>query len=271
MTQLATGRLLGIGAALIAALTIGVPAGSATRSAGASLTLNVAVNGSLEIVLGNGVRIRTSAAPGAVIPPGPYLAIVNTDVPEPLDVFHMFHLVGPGVLVQSDLLPCENPRQLSTVVLQPGSTYVYDDARHPEIAPIVFSTSAAGSSSDTSGAGAVVPNTKTSGTVSNISILGSNANLPYRGSLNATVGSDGTLKLLHSGKPFSGLKAGRYQLTVADSSHTVGLTIEPRGERAVTITGKAFSGKRTVTVGLAAGTWTFTTAVAKRLSFRVSG
>ena len=45
------------------------------------LTLSVNLNGLLEVDLGNGTRIRTSSAPGAVIPPGPYLAIVSSDQP----------------------------------------------------------------------------------------------------------------------------------------------------------------------------------------------
>src|SRR6185437_3177739 len=61
------------------------------------LTLNVNVNGALEVVLGNGTHLRTASAPGALIPPGSYLVIVASDVPDTQDLYHMFHLVGPGV------------------------------------------------------------------------------------------------------------------------------------------------------------------------------
>ena len=126
----------------------GVHAGG---TAAPSLTLNVNANGALEVVLGNGTRLRTASAPGAVIPPGPYLAIVASDVPDSQDIFHMFHLFGPGVNLSSDLLPCENPAPVNTVTLQPGATYTYEDSRHPDITHVVFTTSASGSSADTVG------------------------------------------------------------------------------------------------------------------------
>ena len=102
-----------------------------SRAAAPSLTLSVNVNGSLEAVLGNGTRIRTSSAPGVVIPPGTYLVIVNSDVPDDRDIFHLFHLTGPGMNMSSDLLPCENPRELQEVTLRPSSTYTYEDTPSP--------------------------------------------------------------------------------------------------------------------------------------------
>ena len=41
-----------------------------SRAAEPKLILSVNLSGSLEVVLGNGTRIRTTSAPGAVIPPG---------------------------------------------------------------------------------------------------------------------------------------------------------------------------------------------------------
>src|SRR4029078_9551499 len=99
--------------------------------------------------LGTGRGCRPAAARGTVIPPGAYLLIVRSEVPDDRDIFHLFHLTGAGVDMSSDLLPCENPRQIYTITLRPTSTYVYEDARHPELSRVVFSTSASGASSDT--------------------------------------------------------------------------------------------------------------------------
>ena len=189
-------RLL-VAAALVALL---VPAGAlgahGSGKADPSLTLNVNLGGALEVVLGNGTRIRTSAAPGTVIPPGSYLLIVRSEVPDDKDIFHLFHLTGAGVDMSSDLLPCENPRQIYTITLRPSSTYVYEDTRHPELSRVVFSTSASGSSSDTASAAAGHTAGGYSGSVSNEELLGSQA---LRGTLAGTVTVSG-LTLTTKGK-----------------------------------------------------------------------
>lgn len=242
-----------------------------SQAATPPLTLNVNVNGSLEVVLGNGTRIRTSSAPGAVIPPGPYLAIVGSDVPDTQDVYHMFHLSGPGVNLSSDLLPCENPMPLLTVTLQPNSTYTYDDLRHPDLTHVVFSTSAGGSSSDTSGGSSGSPSTaKPTGSVSNSSAVGSGIkNHPFRGTLVGTVSSAGKLTLSHNGTSVSSLKSGRYKIAVDDTTPKGGFTIEEVHRQSVMVTGSSFVGKHTVTFYLRAGQWMFYSSTGKKHHFIV--
>ena len=240
-----------------------------SRAAEPSLTLNVNVNGSLEAVLGNGTRIRTSSAPGAVIPPGPYLVIVRSDVPDSLDIFHVFHISGAGLNLSSDLLPCENPREVNTVTLRPNSTYTYEDSRHPDLARVVFTTSGDGSSSETSGSSGGPSGANYSGSVSNSEVLGS-AVVPFRGTLLGTVGSGGKLTLSRNGKSVSSLKQGRYKIAVDDKTPKGGFTIGRPHSPSVTVTGSAFVGKHTVTLRLKAGQWTFYSSPAKKHHFVVS-
>lgn len=233
------------------------------------LTLSVNVNGLLEVVLGNGTRIRTATAPGAVIPPGPYLAIVSSDLLDSKDVYHMFHLSGPGVSLSSELLPCENPAPINTVMLQPNSTYTYDDLRHPELTHVVFTTSATGSSTDTSG-GASGPSTaKSTGSVSNTSVVGSGIkSAPVRATLIGTVNSVGVLTLRRDGKNVSSLKPGRYMIAVDDTTSKGGFTIA-RQTQSVVLTGPSFVGKHTVTVYLGAGRWVFYSSTGTKHHFVV--
>ena len=229
----------------------GVHAGG---TAAPSLTLNVNANGALEVVLGNGTRLRTASAPGAVIPPGPYLAIVASDVPDSQDIFHMFHLFGPGVNLSSDLLPCENPAPVNTVTLQPGATYTYEDSRHPDITHVVFTTSASGSSADTVGSAGGPATAKATGSVGNSSVVGSGVK-KVRGTLAATVTAAGRLSVSLNGKGLSTLKAGRYAIAVDDRTPRSGLTIGRLHASPIVVTGPAFTGRHTVTLYLAAGRW----------------
>jgi hypothetical protein len=207
----------------------------------------------LEVVLGNGTRIRSATAPGTVIPPGSYLLIVNTDVPETRDSFHIFHLFGPGVNMSSDLLPCENPREIYEVTLRPSSTFTYEDTRHPETTHVVFTTSATGSSTDTSGGSSGPAGTTSSGTVSNSSTVGTAV---FRGTLAATVAA-GKLTLSRNGRAVSKLKTGRYRIAVDDRTTTGGFMLLRPNKDTVRVTASAFVGKRAVTLTLRPGGWSY--------------
>lgn len=232
----------------------GSPGVHAAPAAAPSLTLNVNTNGALEVVLGNGTRLRTASAPGATIPPGPYLAIVASDVPDSQDIFHMFHLFGPGVNLSSDLLPCENPAPVNTVTLQPGATYTYEDSRHPDITHVVFTTSVSGSSAETVGSAGGPTTAKTTGSVGNASVVGSGIR-NVRGTLAATITAAGRLSLSLNGRRLFRLKAGRYAIAVEDRARRNGLRIGRLHASPIVVTGPSFTGRHTVTMYLAAGRW----------------
>jgi hypothetical protein len=239
-----------------------------SRAVPPPLTLNINVNGSLEVVLGNGTHVRTSSAPGAVIPPGPYLAIVASDVPDTQDIYHMFHLFGPGVNVSSELLPCENPAPVNTVTLQPSSTYVYEDSRHPDLTHVVFSTSSGGSSADTAGSAGGPSTAKSTGSVGNSSVVGSGIR-KLRGTLIATIDSAGHATLSRNGKSVAMLKAGRYTITVDDRTPKLGFAIERPRRPSVVLTGASFVGKHTGTVTLSVGRWRFYSSAGAKHDFDV--
>jgi hypothetical protein len=239
-----------------------------SRAAAPPLTLNINVNGSLEVVLGNGTHVRTSSAPGALIPPGPYLAIVASDVPDTQDIYHMFHLFGPGVNVSSELLPCENPAPVNTVMLQPSSTYVYEDSRHPDLARVVFSTSAGGSSADTAGSAGGPSTAKSTGSVGNSSVVGSGIR-KLRGTLIGTIDSAGHAALSRSAKRVATLTAGRYKITIDDRTPKLGFAIARLHGPPVVLTGSSFVGRHTVTVTLSAGRWLFYSSTGAKHDFNV--
>jgi hypothetical protein len=203
-----------------------------------------------------------------VIPPGPYLAIVASDVPDSQDIYHMFHLFGPGVNLSSELLPCENPAPVNTVSLQPGATYTYEDSRHPDITHVVFTTSVAGSSADTVGSAAGPSTAKTTGSVGNSSVVGSGIKT-VRGTLAATITRTGTLSVSLNGKRLSTLKAGRYAIAVDDRAQQSGLVIGRQHRSPIVVTGPSFTGRHTVTLYLAAGHWSAYSAPGTKRVFTV--
>ena len=122
------------------------PAPSASQSSFAASIVPARLNADniLEVRLDNGARIRTASAPGAVIPPGTYAAVVISEVPEFRDDYHMFHLTGPGVNLQTDLLAGDERAEPHIVTLLPNSIYIFRDDRNPALGSVVFSTSGAG-------------------------------------------------------------------------------------------------------------------------------
>ena len=232
------------------------------------MTLNVNVNGALEVVLGNGTHLRTSSAPGAVIPPGSYMVIVASDVPDSQDVYHMFHLFGPGVSLSSELLPCENPAPVLAVTLQPSSTYTYEDSRHPDLTHVVFSTSAGGSSADTAGAAWHPSTASATGSVANSSVVGSGIK-KLRGTLVGAITAAGKPTLSLNGKGFSSLKSGRYKLMIDDKTANGGFTIGQLNKPFVRVTTTSFVGRRTVTLTLTAGRWLFYSSASAKHGFVV--
>jgi hypothetical protein len=105
------GALAGL---LLAAGAVGVQGSFA-----ASIVLTLNADNTLEVRLDNGARIRTSS-PQTVIAPGTYAAVISSEVPEFRDDYHMFHLAGPAVNLQPDLLAADERAEPHTVFLQPN-------------------------------------------------------------------------------------------------------------------------------------------------------
>jgi hypothetical protein len=233
-----------------------------------SLTLSLAENGVLEVTLASGVRIRTSTPTGPVLAPGTYQAIVRNEIPDFRDSqHHMFHLSGPGVNLMTDLLGGDNPTEAHTVTFQPSSTYTFADDRDPDRAHVVFSTSGAETAVSGGGAGSSSGGTVSgSGTHSNVDVVGS-GNAPFRGTLLGKVSARGKLTLTYQGFRVTSLKAGRYQFTITDQTSKLGFLVQLRGQRPYIVSPVAFVGKRSLTLRLRVGKWTFFALPGKKTGF----
>jgi hypothetical protein len=257
-------RLTFLIAALLAA---GALAASLGAAASRAITLEYTASGTLLVITGDGTTIRTSAAPGVVIPPGPYQVIVNNDMPDSTDIQHGFRLQGAGVNLQTDLAAGDDKTELFDVVLAPSSTYVFADDRQPSLAHVVFSTASSGSAATTPSA---TPAASSSGTSSNTPIVGSDMKqLPFRGGLAASVAGEGKLALTAGGSHVLKLLAGRYRITVDDKTPKAGFVVQAVRKPAVSLTGLSFVGRRTVTVAFKAGQWAFYSPAGKKSYFTV--
>ena len=79
------------------------------------------------------------------------------------------------------------------------------------------------------------------------------------------------MALLRNGKPVTRLNAGHYKLTVVSRSSTSGFVIERPKTHTVVVSRGAFTGKRSSSVDLTAGTWVFMTTPGKAVSSFVVG
>jgi hypothetical protein len=245
----------------------GVLDASTEAAATTAITLEYTSGGVLLVLTADGTTIRTSAAPGAVISPGPYQVIFNNDVPDSRDIQHQFRFQGPGVNLQTDMAAGDNKTELYDVVLAPSSTYTFADDRQPSLAHVVFSTASSGSTGSSSGGSSAG---SSSGTTSNSSLVGSDIKaVPFRGALAASVAATGKLTFTAGGSRVLNILAGRYKITVTDRTSKGGFTMQQLGKPAITLTGLPFVGKRTVTVDLKAGKWTFYSSPARKISFTV--
>jgi hypothetical protein len=258
-------------AAALVAVVAGAGVLNAQAASASSLVLALKTDYTLEVQVSNGLRIGVSTR-GATIPPGVYDAVVISEVPEAQDDYHMFHLVGPGVNLQTDLLAGDERAEPHVVTLQPNSVYSFRDERDLSLGSVVFSTSGSGtetarasggtSSGGSAPAGAPTPR------VENRDPVGSRA-LPARGALAGSVTTAGKLSLSFKGKQVSSLRAGRYRLSVLDETSRSAFMLQRVKQSPLTVSTKAHVGRRTVTVTLAAGQWSFYSSPAKRSYFVV--
>ena len=213
-------------------------------------------NSNLSVSVAGGAPLGSSSA----IPPGPYWVTFDNEFSSER-IVRKWHLVGPGVDVSTlgADLNCDSSIEQYVAVLQPSSTYTVQDDFHPALRPVVFRTSATGSS--TSGqVGGPSSAGKSGSNVKNSDIVGSNV-VPYRGSLAAAVSGARKASLSRGGRPVSStsLKAGRYTITVVDGSAKAGFTLKKvkPSTRPLALTSVSFVGRKSLRVQLGAGRWTF--------------
>ncbi|MEI8105175.1 MAG: hypothetical protein WCH31_04935 [Actinomycetes bacterium] len=212
--------------------------------------------------------ISAAASPTVTLPPGTYdleITMMNPSNGYTGCARPIFKLSGPGVSVLTPF-PYETLFQEQQITLQPSATYSADDENAPAATQKVFSTAASGSAS------ALLtsrPSTA-SGASLGTDLVGSSA-LAYRGLLVASVDKGGAVFLASRGEVVAALRAGRYDIRVADASAHAGLLLQRRGRSAVVVTTAAFVGRRTRRVALAAGRWSLLARVGgKKISLTVT-
>jgi hypothetical protein len=174
--------------------------------------------------------------------------------------FVQFQLTGPGVNIATTLQDGDEDYGAFTATFQAGGTYTAQDNNQPSVAHMVFSTTQSGTAPTPT-----APYTSTgtgtgsqqTGLIGSSSTASHAANIPLRGTLEATVSAAGQTKLMFKGKVVTTLKAGRYTLTVLDQSTKSGFIIQETRKAATAASGISFVGKRTVSIEMTAGQWFF--------------
>jgi len=231
------------------------------RAATPSLYANYSPNCTFAFVSDSGASVGS-------VPPGTYQVVVYTPFAFSNGLasceFVQFHLSGPGVNLETDLGSGDSEVEQHTVTLQPGATYVVQDDGRTAQTRRTFSVATSGSAGSSSNSGSSSSGSSsssgTSGTKGTASkdIVGS-AVLAFRGGLDAAVSKSGKVTLTKAKRAISSLKAGRYTFRIVDDSQSAGLTVQPVKGAAKTLATARFTGRKSVTVPLAAGQWFFST------------
>jgi hypothetical protein len=165
--------------------------------------------------------------------------------------FPQFQLTGPGVnLFTTMTAGCEADKTYPET-FAPSATYVATDQNQPTVARGTFTTLASGTPQTST-----TPGTPwAGGTQSSQDLVGSGAIL---GTMQGTLATNGALKLTLSGKAVSKVPMGRYTFAVVDKSPKTGFVIiGPKGTLPTDVTGSRFVGKKTKTLKLTPGRWTY--------------
>ena len=231
-----------------------------------TLYVNYTMNCTFTITGDNGSRVSS-------IPPGTYQVFITTpmvfadvDLTGVFDMtacksFAQFQLTGSGVNISTTLQDGDEDKDTYRATFQPSATYTAVDLNQPSVARVVFSTTATGAPT----APTSPTNNSTSGKGSvSTDIVGSNADgksssgsTALRGTIVATIAPTGNPKVTFGGKIISKLKSGRYTISVVDNSKKGGLIIQEIHRLAQTVSGAAFTGRKSVSIDLKAGQWFF--------------
>ena len=246
-------------AAAFAAAAVMVAGGApATNSQLPTIYVMYAMNCTFQIVNDQGQPI-TSIAPGTyqvdVRTPLAFgtVPLANMGVTDMTACkgFPQFQLTGPGVnLFTTMTAGCEADKTFPET-FAPSATYVATDQNQPTVARGTFTTLASGTPQT-----AATPGTPwAGGTQSSQDLVGSGAVL---GTMQGTLATNGALKLTLSGKTVSKVPMGRYTFAVVDKSPKGGFVIiGPKGTIPTDVTGSRFVGKKTKTLKLTPGRWTY--------------
>ncbi len=253
-------RLAVAGALVAGALT--ASAAEARLAATPTIVVSFNTNGVVTATL-NGTALGTTSGAPTVIPAGYYSVLLNG--PGECINLPLFELSGPGVNIQDDMIGGEVDTHSLPTYFLPNSTYAWHIDRAQSIVYTFRTSSDVVGTPTTTGSSAPSPKSDTKPTSQDV--VGS-ALAPFRGTLTGVVTAAGSLRVAYKGKSVASLNAGRYAISVVDRSSSSGFAV--KGKHAtVSVTGMAFVGKRTVTVNLTAGQWSFGPSASKS-SYTVS-
>jgi hypothetical protein len=248
--------LLRVVALVLAASALGAAFAAAKPAADGTLYVAFGQDtSSITLSLADGSPVATS---GTVIPAGTYAVVIDNPYRDDQSVFHMFDLKGPGVLILTDLNAGEEQQAVFPAVFQASSTYTWQDDRNPALHGTFRTTATVTATSGGTTTSATKPG---GGSVSN-SDIAKHATKPlaFKGTLGATIATNGVVALMtKSGKPVdrSPLPAGRYTLVLSDNDPHAGFVLSGLKSAPVAATSASFLGRRSLTVSLKPGQWTF--------------
>jgi hypothetical protein len=246
----------------LSALMLGLaPAADAASAANLSLVVSFFANGTISVTLPDGTPLGAASGSSQVIPAGYYTLLFSG--PGGCTSLPYFHLTGPGTNIVTNMAEGATQKTTNTANLLPSSTYVWSDDAFPGVTH-TFTTSAVVEGSPPSSETSTTGGAGNGKGVSYADIVGSDV-IPFRGTLTAAVSAAGRLSLAYKGKSVARLKTGRYTVKVDDGSSSDGLIVEKLQHAAASITGAAFTGKRTASVHLTVGRWLFTAGKTKYL------
>ena len=198
-----------------------------------------AVSSTLHASVGPGFEISLTYDDGTTVaspPAGSYRVLVSDTTSD-----HNFHLIGPGVDMSTGTEQVGSATW--NVIFQNNRSYVFQCDTHPAEMYGTFAIGTPVGTSTTTAPTSTGP-THTTPTTSPLPLL------------SASVDSS-TAKLVFGGKRASSLKAGKYRVTITDSSAKAGFKLQRIGFTATSLTTATFVGHRTTTVTLAAGKWKY--------------
>lgn len=263
--------LLGL-AGLGAALALGL--GAARSDAAVSQTMHafVHVDESIGLTFDDGSAVGSQGREPPTIPAGTYTIRVVDDTDE-----HNFHLYGPGVDLETST--GESASTTWTATFQAGATYRYVCDTHADFMFGAFqaaggstgSTSGGSSGGSTGGSSGGSAGGSSSGSGGGTVSSGRASSGSLLGTLSATLDASGKARLLVGGRPVTRLQAGRYRIAVSDRARSRSFVVQRAGRAAVVVSGAAFVGKRSATLVLGAGRWSFYAAPGgRKTSFTVA-
>jgi hypothetical protein len=225
-----------------------------THAAAGTQTLNVTffANSTVSVTLPDGSAVGTSTGAPTVITAGYYG--INMLGPGGCIQQPLFHLAGPGEELINNMSGGEVTSEFYNAYFAPNSTYTW---RLDTVSPVVVYTfvtnNVVGGTPPSTSPGA----SGSAGVPTSQNIVGSDI-APFRGKLTGGISASGRLSLAFKGKSVTHLKTGRYTIEVADASASSSFELQKAGKKAVVVvSGAKFTGKRSLTVDLTAGSWQF--------------